>query len=127
MSPHGSKCVLVVEDCRDVRETIAEVLVGAGFETVTAANGQEALDYLRGAGTRPGLILLDLMMPVMDGWQFRIEQEKIPDIADISVVVMSAVDDGRRKAASIRPVEFVAKPIEIDKLLEVASRHCKVA
>src|SRR5262249_27660442 len=80
-------CVLVVDDDADVRGMLAQVLELEGYDVVTAADGREALRRLE--ERRPFLVLLDLMMPGMNGWQFRAEQLKQPGIADVPVVVLS--------------------------------------
>src|SRR5690606_32095531 len=84
-----ARCVLVVDDDRELRETVRDILEGEGFTTATAADGEEALAYLRAAAA-PDLILLDLSMPIMDGVTFREEQRKDPSLATIPVVVFSA-------------------------------------
>ena len=88
----------------------------------TASNGQEALDQLRSGTDLPSLILLDLMMPVMDGWEFRREQRKDPAIADVPVVVLSALDPSR--GADIGAVEFLKKPLDFDHLLALVRQYC---
>jgi len=88
--PVGS--ILLVEDEESVREVIETVLRAEGYEVVSARHGSEALDVLRG-GFRPCIIILDLMMPVMDGWQFRGEQLRDPELLKIPTVVYSAVGE----------------------------------
>ncbi len=109
--------VMVVEDDVCVRELVIEILSGGGFTAVGARNGQEALQHLRQGLIQPALILLDLMMPVMDGRQFRAEQLNDPLLARIPVVVMSASDDGE-----VRAEGRVGKPFEIQALLDVVAR-----
>ncbi|MEW6270756.1 MAG: response regulator [Thermodesulfobacteriota bacterium] len=82
--------ILLVEDEEAVREVIAAVLDTEGYRVRTASNGREALDVLRG-GLRPCMIILDLMMPVMDGWQFRAEQLRDPELLKIPTIVYSAI------------------------------------
>jgi CheY-like chemotaxis protein len=108
--------VMVVEDDVCIRELVIEILAGGGFTAVGAGNGREALQHLRQTRVRPELILLDLMMPVMDGRQFRAEQLSDPLLARIPVVVMSASDDGE-----VRADGRVRKPFDIQALLEVVS------
>src|SRR5262245_62354165 len=86
--------VLIVEDDADLRDMMAQLLSMQGFKAATVANGREALDYLR-SGSRPDLILLDLMMPVMDGWEFRRQQVADPELAGVPVVILSAVEAPR--------------------------------
>src|SRR4026209_1348307 len=83
--------VLIVEDDEDLREMMAQLLTLEGFVAATVANGREALEYLQHA-SKPDVILLDLMMPVMDGWEFRRRQQADPDLAPLPVIVLSALD-----------------------------------
>ncbi|AKT42254.1 chemotaxis protein CheY [Chondromyces crocatus] len=117
------KTILVVDDDQDIRDTLTELLVDEGYDVLNAAHGGEALATLR-SQTRPNLILLDLMMPVMDGWQFRAEQSKDPEFADIPVVVVSATgkDD---KVAKLGAVQLLKKPIRLEELLDAVSRHIR--
>jgi CheY-like chemotaxis protein len=102
--------VLVVDDDRDLTRLMAKFLKLEGFEAAEAYNGQEALRYLRGGGGA-NVILLDLRMPVMDGWAFRREQREDPAIAAIPIVVLSGVEadhvqDLGAAAAFHKPVSF---------------------
>jgi CheY-like chemotaxis protein len=119
-----STSVLIVEDDLDIRDTLALILRGKGYSVAGAANGEEALAYLRHAA-QPCLILLDLMMPVMDGTQFRTEQQKDPELADIPVVVVSADGAVHQKAASIGAAASLKKPIDLDVLLDLVGRFCR--
>jgi len=121
-APPPAKRILVVEDDAFTRETLTTLLAIEGFTVTGAANGQEALDQLR-AGAAPDLILLDLMMPVKDGWQFRREQAEDPALASIPVVVVSAACDVGRKAASIGAAGFLQKPVEPRVLLAAVRGH----
>src|SRR5580765_7790969 len=89
--------ILLVEDDFDMRDALIPILEYAGHHVVGAANGREALEQLR-AGPKPSLILLDLMMPVMNGTEFRAEQLRDPALASIPVVVVSADPAVRSKA-----------------------------
>ncbi len=102
---------MVVEDDHLIREAIVEALDEEGFEVIEAANGREALDKLH--ARRASLVLLDLMMPVMDGWQFREAQLHDPELSGIPVVVLSAVKDDHVSAA-----RHFAKPCDLDELLD---------
>jgi CheY-like chemotaxis protein len=115
--------VLVVEDDRDLREAVAELLRIEGFEPVCAGNGQEALDYL-GAGKRPRLILLDLMMPTMDGEQFRSAQLERPRLQSIPVVILSARTDVPLLARRLR-CPYLTKPFEVGALLDTVKRYAR--
>ena len=114
--------VLIVEDDADLREMMAQLLSLEGFQTRTASNGRDALDYMHQSGDRPDLILLDLMMPVMDGWEFRRHQEQDPAISRIPVVVLSALDPSR--AGDLHADAFLKKPLDFDRLLDLVRRHC---
>ena len=114
--------VLIVEDDEDLREMMAQMLTIEGFEATTVANGREALEYLQTAA-RPHVILLDLMMPVMDGWEFRRRQQADPDIAPVPVIVLSALDPAR--AATVDAAAFLKKPLDFDRLLELVRQHCR--
>ena len=118
-----AKLILIVEDDVDLAQVAAEVLQAAGYRTAIAANGHEALNLLR-TNNHADLILLDMMMPVMDGWKFREEQRKLPELASIPVVVVTADGDARGKATSIQAAGHIAKPITIDSLLDEVERIC---
>ena len=118
-SPH--KQLLIVDDDCDIRETLAEVLTDEGFEVTAAANGLEALRLLR-AGLRPCVIVLDLMMPIMDGFRFRDEQRTEESLSQIPVVVITA--GGMQESESIDAHEWVTKPVKLEKLLSAIRRQC---
>src|SRR5690348_4685219 len=116
--------IFVVEDEEMIRESIVEFLGEQGYDAVGAADGQEALDKLDGAHPRPCLILLDLMMPVMDGRSFREHQLQIPELAQIPVVVFSAYQDVAKTAIDLHAVGHLAKPLRLPDLLRTVRRHC---
>jgi CheY-like chemotaxis protein len=115
--------ILVVEDDADIREAICELLRGYGFLAFPAADGAEALSHLR-TRDRPGVILLDLMMAGMNGYQFRAEQMQDPALADIPVIVLTADGRYQRNKDSLGPVTYLTKPMDIERLLELVRRHC---
>lgn len=115
------KPVLVVEDDEQIREALCELLEDAGYRTVGVGNGQEALTYLSN-GERPCLIVLDLMMPVMDGWQFRREQQRDPALATIPVLVVTAA--GNRTGDELTNVEVIAKPFGMEEIMAAVQRNC---
>jgi CheY-like chemotaxis protein len=119
-----SPAVLIVEDDADLRQIIAEILQEARFDVVQTAHGADAIEYLRTSPELPGVILLDLMMPVLDGVEFRALQRRDPRLAAIPVVVMSAVTDGEAKASALQPAAFLAKPADRQQILDVARRFC---
>jgi CheY-like chemotaxis protein len=112
--------VLIVEDDQDIRESLQELLKLEGYEVSTAINGQEAVKKLSSM-KRPCLILLDLMMPVMNGWEFLAIRKNMDVIATIPVVVVSAVAE-KNQASDVN--EFVKKPVDLDSLVKVVSRYC---
>ena len=122
----AAKHILIVEDDHDVAQSVAEVLEASGYGTGIAANGLEALDYLQ-THTQTDLILLDMMMPVMDGWQFREEQRKLPAFDSIPVVIVTADGNARGKAEAIQADGLVSKPVTIDGLLNEVERICGIS
>jgi CheY-like chemotaxis protein len=112
----------VVDDDRDIRETLAEILADEGYEVYTARNGSEGLELV--ASQHPGLVLLDLFMPIMDGAEFRRRQLGDPAIADVPVVVISAAAGLERKVASLDLAGWLEKPIHIDALFTIVGRYC---
>lgn len=107
--------ILVIEDDDDVREVLVEILVEEGYCPVGAPNGLRALELLRGVDPQPAVILLDLMMPVMDGWQFLEQRKREPALLDIPVVVMSAAHDNLAKLPG--SVRFLRKPVDVAQLV----------
>ena len=116
--------VLVVDDSEDVRETLSESLHVLGYEVALASNGLEALEVLA-QDPKPGLILLDLLMPVMDGWEFRSRQKKDPSLSDIPTVVITADNNSKLNAQLMGAVQGLRKPVDWDELVEVVRKHCK--
>ena len=106
--------LLVVEDDENIRESLSDLLRDEGATLATAANGREALDELR-ATKPPDLILLDLMMPVMDGWEFRVAQRADQALAGIPLIAMSA--DRSAKATAIAADAYVGKPLDFAGLV----------
>ena len=119
--------LLLVEDEDAIRESLGEALAGDGFEVMMAANGWEALQLLRNA-PRPSAILLDLMMPVMDGWDFRRQQLNDPSLRDIPVLVVSASGSSpERLRMQLGDVELIPKPVPYAQLLKALGRLCGLA
>jgi CheY-like chemotaxis protein len=115
-TPSG-QCLLLVEDDELLRGAIKRVLEWEGYRVACAGDGREALDYLR-AGGRPSLILLDVMLPVLDGWRFRQEQQRDRDLAAVPVVIVSALE----AADCPDGVAYVRKPFAPQELLEAVRR-----
>jgi CheY-like chemotaxis protein len=113
--------VLVVEDDVDLRESICTVLQDAGYTSWPAENGEVALERAR--TERPCVILLDLMMPIMNGWEFRSEQLRDPKLSSIPVVIMTADGRAAEKARTLH-ADLLKKPIHLDALLELVNDYC---
>lgn len=114
--------VLVVEDDPELLLSLSEVIESEGYCVACARHGLEALGRLR-AGVRPSVILLDLMMPIMNGWQFRYEQRQDPDLAKIPVVVVSAKADSQLHAAWLEADAYINKPINLELLFDLLARY----
>jgi CheY-like chemotaxis protein len=118
MNLTSDRTILIVEDDVDVREAYQDVLDQAGYNVVTAANGKLALDWLRHTDDHPDMIVLDLMMPVMDGWQFRQEMRKDETLKRIPVVVVTA----HREDPGIDCAARLLKPVPLAELLSAVAR-----
>ena len=121
---HPNAHVMVVEDDETIRDSLLEYLADKGYHTKGAADGKQALDELAADPVAPCLIVLDLMMPVMDGWAFRAEQLRDPQLAQIPVVVISAVRDVAKQTKDLGLIGCLKKPIDLKKLLTLVSEHC---
>ena len=117
-----SATFLIVEDDVDTSEMLGRFLELEGYHVETAANGKVALERL-GSGVGPCVILLDLMMPVMDGWQFRQAQIRDAALADIPVIVVSAA--GRDRLEKIQADAYLSKPVDLDELLGCVTQFCR--
>lgn len=120
-------CILIVEDEPDIRDTLKEILELESFVVATAENGREALQRVEEI-QRPCLILLDLMMPIMDGWQFLdiLKEHREHVLATIPIVVISAAAD----IAAVQQqygCKAIKKPVSISTLVELAHEYCKPA
>ncbi|MBS1151105.1 MAG: response regulator receiver protein [Myxococcaceae bacterium] len=113
-----TKLILVVEDTPEIREAVAEILAQEGHSTIEAADGREALAALRG-GAKADLILLDLMMPGMGGLEFREQQLRDPLLADIPVILMTAVR--KIDAEALRLSHLLLKPFGPAQLLDAVN------
>jgi len=112
---------MVIDDDESIRVALSDLLQGENYRVLTVADGRAALAYLS-AEELPDLILLDLMMPLVDGWTFRAEQMMNPRLASIPVIVITAVSPDHRKADL--GVEVVRKPFDTRALLSLIRRHC---
>lgn len=113
--------ILLVEDDRDIRDSVVEVLEEEGYSVAVASDGLEALRRLREGPRPPDLILLDLMMPNMNGFQFREEQLKVPEHAKIPVAVLTAHGDAHGKAKAMGVAGVLRKPVKIQALLDLVA------
>ncbi len=111
--------ILVVEDDEAIRGLVTEVLRDDGYDVREAANGAEALEYV--SGHRPDLIVLDLMMPVMDGWKFRMEQRRA-GYDDVPVLVLTASRNAADSKDALGAVERLQKPFDLRHLLDTINR-----
>lgn len=115
--------ILVVDDNGNTRDSLVLLLQCEGYDAEGVENGREALRVLRD-GYDACLILLDLMMPVMDGWTFRVEQRQDLDLRDIPVVVMSAAVNPPQEAARLGAIAGLGKPLDILQLLDLVAQYC---
>ena len=111
------KRVLVVDDDASIRDLLSTALEDDGYEVMPAANGQDALSVCE--RWRPDVIVLDLMMPVMDGWTFA---KRLRERHEIPIVVLSAATDLERHARTVGAAEVVGKPFDLDQLLPKVAR-----
>ncbi len=114
--------ILIVDDDPGVLEVLETLLSEEGYPVATAWNGREALSYLA-RGEAPSLILLDIMMPVMDGYAFRAAQRANPLLSAIPVVVLSAGERSERITA-MSPAAYLKKPFDVDALLALVTKYC---
>jgi CheY-like chemotaxis protein len=112
----SSRTVLVVDDDAEIRETLMALLAQEGYAVVGAANGEEALAALR--RVHPSLMLLDLMMPVMSGWEVLEELQETGELADTPIIVVSAMCAPGARAC-------LRKPVDLDELLQAVGRCCR--
>jgi CheY-like chemotaxis protein len=115
--------ILLIDDHTDVREAMEELLRGDGYTVQTASNGREALNKLY-RGLRPCVILMDLMMPVMTGYEFRQEQMRDPELSAIPIIVYSGVTDVHLNAQQLEATAYAGKPVDPDHLMALVRQHC---
>ena len=116
------KSVLIVDDDEFAREALATFLAAEGYPVLEAGDGRVALDRLQQVPV--GAILLDIMMPVMNGWEFRAAQLDDPALASIPVMVITADPTARSRATSLGVQGYMTKPIQFDRLLAFVGQHC---
>ncbi len=120
---NGRGTILVVEDDLDIREVMRMILEASGYQVLEAGDGAEALGVVR--AHRPCVILLDLMMPGMDGFQFRESQLQDPAIASIPVVIASGGGTVPEKASALGAAGYLVKPMDVKSLLSLVGDLCR--
>jgi CheY-like chemotaxis protein len=115
--------ILIVEDHHDSREALSALLRAFGYDVVEAINGREAI--LRAASDRPGLILMDIMMPELDGFNAARAIRAIPGLERTPIIAVTAIDDGEELALQAGMTDYVCKPVDIQKLLAKVSGWIK--
>ncbi len=123
-STQKPKSILIIEDDHAIAESLRDLLGTEGYGVVWAANGKKALALLRSAKPVPNLIMLDLMMPHMDGYQFRAEQEMDPVLSRIPVVLMTADGHIEAKRFKVGAKAYLKKPLDIDEVLAAVRQNC---
>jgi CheY-like chemotaxis protein len=121
--------VLVVDDDAEIRQALADLLEDEDYGVLLAANGKEALDVVA-AGGCPDVILLDVMMPVMDGWHFLSARLRHPDLIEVPIIIISAGQEAEREARKVGVFEVARKPLHVDDLIrriEDCRRRTKAA
>jgi len=124
--PGCEKTVLIVEDDPDLRAALAEVLQDGDYKPLLAENGAVALQELKSAARPPCVILLDVMMPVMDGREFRNVQQLDPALRGIPVIVLSAHAEASTAAAQMQAEGFLVKPVDLGTLMDAVERFCTI-
>ncbi len=123
MTEDQEELILLVEDDTDIREEMAALLQAEGYQVAQARNGKEALDQLK-TMPAPCIILLDLMMPVMNGWDFRAQQLADPALKKIPTVIVSGAAQAPQEARSLGAAAFLQKPFDVEPLLDVIEQYC---
>jgi CheY-like chemotaxis protein len=118
--------ILVVEDDADLRDSLCMLLEVEGYQAVGVAHGQAALQYLR-SHTLPCLILLDLMMPVMSGGEFRTHQLADSHLARVPTIIVSAMDVAYQREQALDAAAYLTKPVNAKRLSEAVREHCRAA
>ncbi len=114
--------ILLIDDNKSIRECLIWVLEEEGYFVITASNGKEALDFLEKNSSLPGLILLDVMMPIMNSWQFREEQRLNPRLQNIPTLILTAKINVENQV--FYPNEYLlAKPFDIEELLSLIKKN----
>jgi CheY-like chemotaxis protein len=121
----ADELVMIVEDDPDTLEALRDILSQFGYRSIGASNGRVALARLREEGAPlPCVIIIDLRMPVMDGWKFRAEQQRDPALASIPVIVVTADLGAEGAASAAGAAAFVPKPVEVGTLVQAVRQVC---
>lgn len=120
---HAPCRILVVEDDQAVRTAVSELLAEEGYDVVGASHGAAAFATLA-EGPLPALIVLDLMMPELNGWEFHLRLQQDPRLAAVPVVVLSAVAGFEQRRGKLDVAAMLSKPVDLDRLLQVVARYC---
>jgi CheY-like chemotaxis protein len=121
--PQGPGRVLIIDDEADVRELFCDILQGAGFEAVSAESGAEGLEILR-SDPRIKVVLLDLLMPEMDGWRFRHHQLSQPQYAAIPTVIVTGAPLGGAAHEQLQAADYLSKPVTRERLIGTVAKYC---
>ena len=122
---HNPELILIVDDDPDVREAVRTLLENEGYRTAEAKDGREALAFVQKAEDKPALLLLDLMMPTMDGWQLRARLRADPELAAIPIVIMTAHAGVLRAVSNVSAeTPVLPKPLDVERLLQVVATYC---
>jgi CheY-like chemotaxis protein len=125
-SPGHEDIILVVEDDEDLRDSLCMLLEAEGFRAVGVVHGLEALEYLQ-AHAPPCVILLDLMMPVMSGGEFRARQRADALLARVPTIVVSAMDLAHQQVQAMEAAGYLTKPVDPKQLTWAIRQHCRAA
>ena len=125
MAEQQSYAVLVVDDDDAIRHALTLLLEHSGYVVLGANNGEKALDVLRANSHLPSVILLDLNMPIMTGWEFRLEQKRDPHLAQIPVIIISADRSFDQQPFSFDAIGYFRKPLDISGLLGLVEQCCR--
>jgi DNA-binding response OmpR family regulator len=120
MVDNGSKTILVIDDDRDLLTLVAFILESEHYHVMMASDGREGL--ARVAEQMPDLILLDMKMPVMNGWEFARELQATYEICP-PIVVLTAAEDARKRAMEVGAAAWIGKPFDLDALVAVVAKH----
>lgn len=122
-----TKYVLIIDDSKDIQRLLRMLLEAKGYHIDCTSNGVEALNLLRSCKKLPDVILLDLQMPVMDGMAFLSEHQKVQELKNIPIVLMSGEQDARRTGKINNVAEVVMKPLNITSVVQAVERIVNIA